>query len=144
MLKFFLSHLETSHHIFAPFFSSPNVILYIFCYYFSPSLKNPNVGYNISCKNSLNFFPIFIILFIFYFLFYFLFFLLIPPSQTWKGGKTKMYYIDPYNKNRGSRLTHLERVCATGAGPNAQLGRNVLPGLLVRALKQQQRVRGQF
>ena len=43
MLHFFHSNFYTKHKIFSPFFSSPHVILYIFCYPFPPSLTNPIV-----------------------------------------------------------------------------------------------------
>ena len=67
MLYFFLSHLETLqlHHIFSPFFSSPSVILYIFCYPFAPSRTSPAVGH----KNILQ---IFVVLFYFFIPLFFL------------------------------------------------------------------------
>ena len=64
---FSLSFLETSHNIFAPFFSSPTVILFIFCYPFLP--LSWTLGHKIctgTAKNSVN-----KILFPFFFFFYF-------------------------------------------------------------------------
>ena len=74
MLNFFLSHLETSHHMFVPFVSLPTIILNMFCYPFPPTLINPTVvkkKYTVKIIIFLfNFSPLFFFLLIF---FYFIF-----------------------------------------------------------------------
>ena len=109
--------LHSTHHIFSPFFSLPNVFLYIFCYPFPPSLMKPIVGNKIFCKFFLNsiFPPLSFFLFNFFFIFTPLvyqyqshfspqalagIFVLPPPPQGGVGVNTKMYNIDPFYTQR--------------------------------------------